>query len=79
MNEQLLAWVFRFLVLVWKMRKHQKAYFTEGRKQSDLIESKRLETEVDKALKQHLEFSNGEPVELVMVVQEDEPTQERLL
>lgn len=39
-----------FIDLVRRMRQAQKAYFTQGRKHSDLIESKRLEKEVDQAL-----------------------------
>jgi hypothetical protein len=70
--------VFRVLVLVWKMRKAQKAFFKEGKKKSDLIESKRLEGEVDKMLKAHLYFENGEPAALVMIGQDDEPKQANL-
>jgi len=40
-----------FINTVRQMRKHQTDYFTKGRKQSDLIESKRLEKVVDQALK----------------------------
>jgi hypothetical protein len=39
-----------FINTVRQMRKHQTDYFTKGRKQSDLIESKRLEKLVDRAL-----------------------------
>jgi hypothetical protein len=40
-----------FIRLVENMRKFQKAYFTEGRKQSDLIASKKYEKQVDDFLK----------------------------
>jgi hypothetical protein len=79
MNEQLLTWVFNVLVLVWKMRRSQIAFYKNGRKQADLIEAKQREVAVDKVLKQSLEFKNGEPVALVVTAQENEPTQERLL
>lgn len=81
MSEQLLTWVFKILVLVWQMRRSQKAYFTEGRRREDLFTSKQLEAEVDKALKRHLKFgANGEPIDLVLddEGQADEPAQERL-
>jgi hypothetical protein len=39
-----------FVMTVREMRAAQKRYFTEGRKQSDLIEAKRLEKVVDQAL-----------------------------
>lgn len=39
-----------FVMTVRKMRAAQKRYFTEGRKQSDLFEAKRLEKIVDQAL-----------------------------
>jgi hypothetical protein len=39
-----------FIELVRELRRSQKAYFKNGRKQSDLIESKRLEKLVDEAL-----------------------------
>jgi hypothetical protein len=78
MNVELLNWVFRVLVLVWKMRRSQKAFFNDGKKKSDLIESKRLEGEVDKMLKAHLYFENGEPAALVTVGQDDETKQEVL-
>jgi hypothetical protein len=41
-----------FIEMVRCMRAAQKAYFKDGRKQSDLIESKRLEKQVDEALRQ---------------------------
>jgi hypothetical protein len=39
-----------FIETVRQMRAAQKSYFKEGRKRSDLIESKRLEKMVDDAL-----------------------------
>ena len=39
-----------FINLVRRMRQAQKDYFGKGRKQSDLIEAKKLEKEVDQAL-----------------------------
>jgi len=53
-----------FLVQVWKMRRHQIAYFNDGRKQSDLIEAKRFEKIVDAGLVKRLIFVGGEPTEL---------------
>lgn len=40
-----------FVFLVRQMRAAQNAYYRQGRKQSDLIEAKRLERLVDLALK----------------------------
>jgi hypothetical protein len=40
----------QFILLVKTMRRYQKAYFKDGRKQSDLIMSKTLEQQVDQAL-----------------------------
>lgn len=52
-----------FLVQVWKMRRHQSAYFKE-RKQSDLFEAKRFEKIVDAELVKRLIIVNGEPTGL---------------
>ena len=52
-----------FLVQVWKMRRHQIAFFHQGCKQSDLIEAKRFEKIVDAELVKRLKFV-GEPTEL---------------
>jgi hypothetical protein len=40
----------QFITLVRQLRKYQKAYFKDGRKQSDLLMSKTLEQQVDQAL-----------------------------
>jgi len=40
----------QFIQLVQKMRERKNAYYRQGRKQSDLIASKELEKEVDRAL-----------------------------
>jgi len=42
------------------LRAAQKRYFTEGRKQSDLIEAKRLEALVDKAIRDGVVFNIGD-------------------
>lgn len=46
----------QFIELVRKMRMHQNAYYRNGRKQSDLIASKELEKEVDRALLEGISF-----------------------
>lgn len=77
-----LTMFFRFVVLVWRMRQKQKAYFNDGRKPADLVESKRLERELDGELKRLLSFDeHGEPVGLVVSVEPavTEPTQKRLI
>jgi hypothetical protein len=53
-----------FLVQVWKMRRHQIAFFHQGRKQSDLIDAKRFEKIVDAELAKRLIIVGGEPSEL---------------
>jgi len=55
--------VLWFLVQVWKMRRHQIAYFRE-RKQSDLIEAKRFEKIVDVELVKRLIIVGNEPTGL---------------
>lgn len=45
-----------FIELVRKMREKQNAYYRQGRKQSDLIASKQLEKEVDRALLDGISF-----------------------
>lgn len=52
----------QFIELVRKMREKQNAYYRQGRKQSDLIASKQLEKEVDRALLDGVSF----PVEGVL-------------
>lgn len=42
----------KFVVLVREMRAAQKQYFSKGRMQGDLIQAKRLEADVDKALRE---------------------------
>lgn len=46
----------QFIELVRKMRQAQNAYYRQGRKQSDLIASKQLEKEVDRALLDGISF-----------------------
>lgn len=46
----------QFIELVRKMRMSQNAYYRQGRKQSDLITSKELEKEVDRALLDGISF-----------------------
>ena len=48
-----------FITLVASLRRTQKAYFNNGRKYSDLIEARKLEQEVDQALKDGI----GIPIE----------------
>jgi len=62
-------------VTVWKMRKHQKAYFTQGGKQSDLVDAKRYEKLVDDELVRRLVFTNDVPTGLSAGEATDEPTQ----
>ena len=45
-----------FVEKTGEMRAAQKRYFTEGRKQADLIEAKRLEKLVDVALAEAVEL-----------------------
>lgn len=61
--DTILQWVFALLVQVWRMRRHQDAWF-RLHKQSDLIDAKRLERAVDTELARRLVFENGEPVRL---------------
>jgi len=49
-----------FYSWVWKMRKHQQAYFKD-RRRSDLIEAKRFEKLVDDELDKRLVIVHGEP------------------
>ena len=60
---KLLELFFQFVVLVWRMRKHQIAWFRDHR-QSDLIWAKKYESDVDRELVKLLSFKNGEPVQL---------------
>jgi hypothetical protein len=41
-----MKWVLHFVATVWKMRRHQRAWF-RLHKQSDLIEAKKFEKQVD--------------------------------
>lgn len=50
-----------FVTLVANMMRVQKAYFRNGRKYSDLIESRKLEQEVTQALKEGIDIP-GEAV-----------------
>lgn len=50
-----------FLNAVAQMRRAQKAYFREGRKHSDLMESKRLEALVDRALAEGISVPVDQP------------------
>lgn len=50
-----------FVDMVAKMRRAQKAYFREGRKHSDLMESKRLEALVDRALAEGIRVPVDQP------------------
>ena len=59
-----------FFDLVGQMRAAQKKYFTQGRLQSDLIESKELEKRVDQVLKDGLD-QPGEPVQLTLTEDQD--------
>lgn len=57
-------WIFLFVVTVLKMRQAQKAYFTQGRKMSDLVEAKRFEKLVDAELIKRLVFAGDVPTEI---------------
>ena len=61
--ETLISWVVAFAIQVWKMRRHQDAWF-RLHKQSDLYEAKRLERAVDGELSKRLVFENGKPTGL---------------
>ncbi len=41
-----MEWILRFVIMVWKMRRHQSAWF-RLHKQSDLYEAKKYEKMVD--------------------------------
>jgi hypothetical protein len=58
-------WIFLFVVTVWKMRQAQKAYFTQGRKMSDLVDAKRFEKLVDEELIKRLVFAGDVPAGIV--------------
>lgn len=58
-------WIFLFVVTVWKMRLAQKAYFTQGRKMSDLVDAKRFEKLVDEELIKRLVFAGDVPTGIV--------------
>lgn len=57
-------WIFKFMAMVWRMRRHQDAWF-RLHKQSDLIQAKQLERQVDGLLSKHLLVENDEPVKVV--------------
>jgi hypothetical protein len=74
-------WIFLFVVTVWKMRQAQKAYFTQGRKMSDLVDAKRFEKLVDAELIERLVFAGDVPTGLSTgdeLIPTDEPMQENL-
>ena len=60
-----------FIETTGLMRAAQKRYFTEGRKQADLIEAKRLEKQVDRVVAE----GRLEPDETTVT---NEPTEEQL-
>lgn len=60
----MIQWMFKFMAMVWRMRRHQDAWF-RLHKQSDLIEAKQLERQVDCLLSKHLLVVNDEPVRVV--------------
>ena len=64
-----------FPLLVAKMRRAQKAYFKD-RKQSNLIEAKKIEAEVDKALKDRLTFKLSEDSQPRLTATPDEKDDE---
>lgn len=53
----------QFIELVRKLRQMQNAYYRQGRKTSDLIASKELEKEVDRALLDGISFPVEEEAE----------------
>jgi hypothetical protein len=57
------TWILLFLIRVWKMRKHQIAWFRHHRP-SDLISAKQHEADVDMELMKRLIIIGGEPKEL---------------
>ena len=65
-----------FLNTVRSMRMHQRAYFLDGRKQSDLVNAKHFERVVDKALAEGIIVpivEEGTP--FVILRMESEPVQ----
>ena len=78
----LLTSILKLLVLVWKMRKAQNAFYRNGRRQDDLIQAKQLERMVDQELSRALKFEKGEPVAMALpdeTSEKQEPAQKRLL
>lgn len=63
----------QFVELVRKMREKQNAYYRQGRKQSDLIASKQLEKEVDRALLDGVSFpaSTVEPMQANLFIDQE--------
>jgi hypothetical protein len=62
-------WFFAFLVLVWRMRFHQDAWF-RLHKQSDLYEAKKYERMVDGWFRENVLFEKGAPVRLIEKVEQ---------
>jgi hypothetical protein len=57
------TWVLRFLITVWRMRRHQNAWFRLHH-QRDLVLAKQYESEVDSELVKRLIIVGNEPVGL---------------
>lgn len=65
-------WILQFVIKVWWMRKHQKAWFN-NHSQYDLIQAKRNEEEIDRELLKRVVVEKGEPK--VLSVPEEQPAE----
>ena len=68
-----MEWILSFLVKVWKMRRHQSAWF-RLHKQSDLYEAKRFERLVDDEILKRAVVGEDGPISL----RDAEPKQSNL-
>lgn len=58
-----MKWILSFLVMVWKMRRHQNAWF-RLHKPSDLYEAKRFEKLVDDEIVKRVVLGEDGPISL---------------
>ena len=68
------AWILRFVVMVWRMRRHQSAWF-RLHKQSDLYEAKKFEKQVDDEIKRVAVIGDEGPTALLDTVDDVRPTE----
>ena len=72
------TWILQFVIKVWWMRRHQKAWFG-NHSQYDLIQAKRFEEEVDRELFKRVIVDAGGPIELTFPEEQPaEPKQSSL-